>query len=67
MQQVTSDHVRRLRERGHENSAIHVESDGIWIGPLDHRCETSVASYNEIDWSQNDETIATWINSREPE
>jgi hypothetical protein len=67
MRQVTSDHVRRLRAYHHENSAIHVEDDGIWVGPLDHCCESSVCSFQEVDWDLSDEEIAEWINNREVE
>ena len=64
MNTVLPEHVARLRTRGHENSAIHVDDGIVSIYCLDHRCETSVASYGEIYWTWTDQEIADWINCR---
>jgi len=60
------DLVARLRAAGTGN-AIHVDDDVASVYTLYHRNETSVCSYDEVDWDLSDEEIAQWVDGRECE
>lgn len=60
---IDPDTVSRLQAKG-DGYAIHDDEGCVTVYEIDHRNQTVVASYSEIDWSWSYEEIADWINQR---